>query len=288
MQLKEKIERIRYILLDMDGTMFNADHRLDAQTAEVMRQLMTQGYYVGAATGRGLATLQPILQPLGFQFNAPCVGSAGAEVGEAGSSTGERIFAHTFPAAELREVMEFVLGVGANFCTDGTGTLFVSESAGTDTYQFRDARLAAQMGCYYPEVRSLKTDDLAAAQDAAVMKMLIWHETDAQRDAILGFLQNHPDIHGFITGRTMMEALPAGVDKALGVEIAAKQLGLTLQQCCVFGDSGNDVAMLKAAGLSVAMCNGSDDVKQAADLVTDYPNSELGAARMLQKLFLSK
>ena len=82
-----------------------------------------------------------------------------------------------------------------------------------------------------------------------------------------------------------MEALPAGVDKALGVEIAAKQLGLTLQQCCVFGDSGNDVAMLRAAGLSVAMCNGSDDAKAAADLVTRLPNTEQGAVRMALELF---
>ena len=62
--LREKIENIRFILLDMDGTMFNAAHRIDAETADVMRQLMDKGYYVAAATGRGLATLQPLLNPL--------------------------------------------------------------------------------------------------------------------------------------------------------------------------------------------------------------------------------
>ncbi|MBR5502455.1 MAG: HAD-IIB family hydrolase, partial [Oscillospiraceae bacterium] len=107
-------------------------------------------------------------------------------------------------------------------------------------------------------------------------------------DAIFAFLAEHPGIHGFSTGRNMMEALPTGVDKAEGMQFAAQQLGLTPAQCCVFGDSGNDVAMLKAAGLSVAMKNASDDVLAVADLVTDYPNSEFGAARMLQKLFLSE
>ena len=61
--LREKIENIRFILLDMDGTMFNAAHRIDAETADVMRQLMDKGYYVAAATGRGLATLQPYPHP---------------------------------------------------------------------------------------------------------------------------------------------------------------------------------------------------------------------------------
>lgn len=287
--LREKIENIRFILLDMDGTMFNAAHRIDAETADVMRQLMDKGYYVAAATGRGLATLQPLLNPLGLRFNAPSVGSAGGEVGEAGCVGSERLFTHAFPREELLQLLRFVLSVGANFCTDGIGRVFVSEAAGTDTYQFKDSRIAKEMGCAYPEVVQLHTETLEQQLgEGEVFKILIWHENDAQRDAIFDFLAAHPGIHGFSTARTMMEALPTGVDKAAGVQIAAEKLGLTPAQCCVFGDSGNDVAMLKAAGLSVAMKNASDDVLAVADLVTDYPNSEFGAARMLQKLFLSE
>ncbi|MBR5502778.1 MAG: HAD hydrolase family protein, partial [Oscillospiraceae bacterium] len=183
--LQEKIENIRYILLDMDGTMFNAAHRLDAETAGVMQQLMDKGYYVAAATGRGLSTLQPILNPLNFRFNAPSVGSTGGEVGEAGCTGSERLFTHAFAREELLQLLRFVLGVGANFCTDGIRRVFVNEAAGTDTYQYKDSRLAQQLGCDYPEVVQLRTETLEQQLDEGeVFKILIWHENDEQRDAI--------------------------------------------------------------------------------------------------------
>ena len=49
-----------------------------------------------------------------------------------------------------------------------------------------------------------------------------------------------------------------------------------------FGDADNDLAMIKAAGLGVAMANGFDSVKEAATVVT-LTNQEDGVARLVEK-----
>ena len=59
-----------------------------------------------------------------------------------------------------------------------------------------------------------------------------------------------------------------GVDKALGLREMASFLHLDISQTMAFGDGGNDIAILSAAGIGVAMGNSADDVKAAADFVT--------------------
>jgi hypothetical protein len=49
-----------------------------------------------------------------------------------------------------------------------------------------------------------------------------------------------------------------------------------------FGDADNDLAMIKAAGLGVAMENGFESVKEAADVVTKT-NDEDGVAYLVNK-----
>ena len=48
-----------------------------------------------------------------------------------------------------------------------------------------------------------------------------------------------------------------------------KKYNYDIKDTCAFGDSGNDITMIKYAGLGIAMGNGTDSCKQAADYVTD-------------------
>ena len=65
----------------------------------------------------------------------------------------------------------------------------------------------------------------------------------------------------------------------------AEALGLTLANCMAFGDGGNDLTMVEAAGVGVAMANACPEVLAAADYTT-LSNDEDGVAAALRK-FLS-
>ena len=59
---------------------------------------------------------------------------------------------------------------------------------------------------------------------------------------------------------------------------------LALFDAVAFGDSENDVEMLQAAGIGVAMANAEESVRAAADRVT-LSNNENGVAAALEQIF---
>ncbi|WP_299429073.1 HAD family hydrolase [uncultured Meiothermus sp.] len=61
----------------------------------------------------------------------------------------------------------------------------------------------------------------------------------------------------------------AGVSKRAAAEWVAAQLGLDLRQCAMVGDGENDLELIRAAGLGIAMGNAPDLVQQAADRVVN-------------------
>src|SRR5699024_10931663 len=65
------------------------------------------------------------------------------------------------------------------------------------------------------------------------------------------------------------DVIPADGGKAEGLARMMARHGLTADQCIAFGDGGNDIEMLRAAGTGVAMGNASPTVQAAADYVTD-------------------
>ncbi|MCQ2251393.1 MAG: HAD-IIB family hydrolase, partial [Bacteroidales bacterium] len=57
-------------------------------------------------------------------------------------------------------------------------------------------------------------------------------------------------------------------DKGTGLEKMAEYLGLKIEETMSFGDGGNDIPIIKRAGIGVVMGNATDEVKQFADYVT--------------------
>ena len=70
------------------------------------------------------------------------------------------------------------------------------------------------------------------------------------------------------------DVISADADKGRGMETIAGHEGIDLDECMAFGDGGNDISILKKAGTGVAMGNAGDEVKAAADYVTDHIDNE--------------
>jgi hydroxymethylpyrimidine pyrophosphatase-like HAD family hydrolase len=65
----------------------------------------------------------------------------------------------------------------------------------------------------------------------------------------------------------MCEIAPAGVTKWSGVMSVATSWGITADEICAVGDDVNDIPMIRAAGIGVAMGNARPEVMAVADLV---------------------
>lgn len=72
-------------------------------------------------------------------------------------------------------------------------------------------------------------------------------------------LRWHPDF---------TDVAPRGINKGTTLPLVAREMGIEVSECMALGDGGNDIGILKAAGVGVAMGNASDEVKAIADHVT--------------------
>ena len=59
-----------------------------------------------------------------------------------------------------------------------------------------------------------------------------------------------------------------GIDKADALRHVAQRLQVDIDHTYAFGDGFNDISMLKAAGHGIAMGNGQEKTKKAAEYVT--------------------
>ena len=82
-----------------------------------------------------------------------------------------------------------------------------------------------------------------------------------------------------------LEFNPLTATKGIALRKAAELLGLAPENFIVFGDSLNDLSMLKIAGVSVAVSNGRPEIRSACDAVC-LSNEEDGVARCLAEKIL--
>lgn len=74
-----------------------------------------------------------------------------------------------------------------------------------------------------------------------------------------------------------------GTSKATGIDAICSYYGIELKDTMAVGDGGNDIAMLRHAGIGVAMGNASEEVKSIADYITDSVDED-GVANLLRHL----
>ena len=86
-----------------------------------------------------------------------------------------------------------------------------------------------------------------------------------------------------IPNKRALMVLPPGVDKVSGLVTALAELGLATVDAVGVGDAENDLAMLDACGLAVAVANALPAVKERADLVTQAKRGA-GVVELIERI----
>ena len=87
-------------------------------------------------------------------------------------------------------------------------------------------------------------------------------------------------------GYCYYDIVRGGVDKGVGLSDLCEKLGLTLADAVAAGDSANDLGMLRAAGLSCCMANGTEEAKAAADRIIPDVRED-GVAALIEELWFN-
>lgn len=131
----------------------------------------------------------------------------------------------------------------------------------------------------YFNLGPISSTDFASMQTQDVYQMTTFFTEEAE----LELKERFPELEFNRWFPTFADITCKGVDKAMGIEVMTRHFGIDLADTIAFGDGGNDIPMLRKAGIGVAMGNASPEVKANADLVTAEVSAD-GIYKALKKL----
>jgi len=90
----------------------------------------------------------------------------------------------------------------------------------------------------------------------------------------------------FFSSDILLEYCPLEANKGAGLEAVCKYLGISPEETIAVGDQNNDISMLRAAGLGIAVANATAEAKAAADLIIDETNDQHAVAKIINKFLI--
>ena len=265
---------IKLIGIDIDGTLLNKKKELTPGTIEALQAAADQGIHVVISTGRLLSEFRDLVEQLPMmRYTVTCTGTQVIDL-----QTSRDIFRAGMPAEELQRIYHKLKGFDMMFqaFSDDDGAIHNDAWVLENAHLYSPPVLARLMqSTHIPEA---DFDGYIDSYTGMTNKIHIFFRSVEEKDRAWKLVEDEPYALMASTHNDL-ELMPYGVDKGLGLQKLAAHLGLDISEVMAIGDGGNDVDMLKQAGLGVAMANACAEAKTAADHVLAYSNNEEGVAK---------
>ncbi|MBQ9155791.1 MAG: HAD family phosphatase [Eubacterium sp.] len=269
--------RIRLIGLDLDGTTLTSDKKLTDHTREVLEACLAGGIQVLPTTGRTQAAIPDFLKGIkGLRY---MILSNGAKICDL--ATGEEIYSDCIP-------WERALTLADELEQYQTYYDFYALGRGWSERRFFDHLDRFNIEAHIETlVRTSRTpiDDMRQwirENQASIEKFSMFFASPEHRFSAWEKLKEIPDVLVTSSVPNNLEINYHTCNKGNALLGLGKILGIPREEIMACGDGTNDLAMIKAAGLGVAMENADPVVKEAADYIT-LSNDEEGVAAAICK-----
>jgi len=258
--------RCRLLAIDIDGTLVNSRDELTPATRDAVVRVGEAGIQVVLATGRRYSRTLHLIEPLGI--DVPLVTASGALVKDPRDH--RTLFRAEFGPGVLPQSLRTIAQAGFEpvVCADTYHEGFdfyrgQEEVTGPELAEY--IRRNPDSGRLWPGLLKSPPATVFAAFAMGTKEQML-HLQSVLHGVVPGKLSTHvlrsPKYTGFLC-----EVAPAGVTKWSGVLRLAHGLGISEEEICAVGDDVNDIPMIRAAGLGVAMGNALPEVKAAADRI---------------------
>jgi len=129
-------------------------------------------------------------------------------------------------------------------------------------------------------------DDFSEITHKSIYKIIALGDNEVLKEVERHFAPQSNLFNMFFSGQHLFEFCSLSASKGLALNHACTILGININETIAVGDSGNDISMITAAGVGVAMQNASDHIKSFADYVTTKNCVTNGVAEVIQKFIL--
>ncbi|MBR0368654.1 MAG: Cof-type HAD-IIB family hydrolase [Clostridia bacterium] len=273
-------KHIKLLALDLDGTLLTTDKRLTARARDALQRASAAGVWIVPATGRIFMGLPEAIRALPFlryaiTCNGACVVDAAAE---------GVLYRAELDVPRALEIMSWL---------DSQPVIY---DCTVDSHSWMSAAMYDVLEAYAPDpalvgyMRSVRTPvpDLKAfvRENARGVQKLQAFCRDVATQRRLLAQAPFPGLEVATSVTRNVEITREDATKGAALRALAAHLGLKRDEVMAVGDGLNDVSMLRAAGVGVAMENAVAAVRAAADVITAGNDAD-GVAAAIEMLILS-
>ena len=277
--MSDEKRRVKIVALDLDGTLLDSQKRLSEANRRALAEAAEKGVLIVPTTGRFFGMMPPAVRDLPFVRYAITI-------------NGAQVYDRAEDAAIVRDEIPLGMAIDLMRLLDGYDVIY---DCYRSNWGWMTAALQAKAEGYATDAHYLKmvrefrkpVDDLkahlvATAAEGDVQKVMMFSRNAPGGEAVAAAIMaevsaKFPAIKTTASTWNNLEFNIATAHKGNALRRFAEHLGLTLDDCMAVGDGLNDLSMVEAAGIGVAMSNAHPAVLAAADHVTGS-NDEDGVA----------
>lgn len=255
------------VFLDIDGTLIAAMAKPSERVRKAVQGARNKGHRIFLCTGRNLPIIGEDIWEVGFDG---VVASAGAHV----EADGNVLFDSLLPEETIQECLSVFHAHGI-YCR-----IESPEGIYTDSQMEELLRTAKPDKTNSELIRMQKEIEMGVPIQSydsylgnGAYKICFTSTSLEALEKTKNYLEDrflyvvHP--YGNSTTCFNGEIIPRGIDKGKGMELVCRYYGCSVGDTIAFGDSMNDYEMMQTAGVSIAMGNACEELKQMADRVCE-------------------
>jgi len=276
---------IKLVALDLDGTLFDNSSRISKRNLTAIRSITDKGIHVVISTGRPFEGIPfDQIKGTGINYAITANGSGIYEI-----STGKCLYENAMDEELVTPILNFLL------TRDIHMDAFIGGKGYTPIQCVETAQkltVPSSIKNYIITTRTRLDNILQFIHEnqLKVQKMTLNFYPAADgtlidRETVRKFLVSNPSITTVCGGYNNLEFTRADANKGVGLRKLAEILGVDPDATMAIGDTENDLAIIEAAGIGVAMGNATDAVKARADYVTTT-NTKDGVAAAIEHFIL--
>ena len=282
---KKYFDKTKYTVaaFDVDGTLIRHGKQIRPAVQEALVALRESGIATVVATGRDELQMPPDLMHC-FSYAVTANGGCVSEV-----ATGRLIAGYPFTKELLLETMKTLEAMTGECILFRRGDmpgspkalkmLFEKYPPGTKSFIPPKTGPLPGRPFPFPWMRLL-----AWYSARPVYKLKVYFRDMSRLQEAFELMKKDSRLTSILMDSDDLEITVSGISKASAITELCTHLGCTQDNVAAFGDSGNDLEMLTAAGFAVVMANGEDCVKPLADYIAPSVYDD-GAATAIYDLY---
>lgn len=265
--------KTKIFFADLDGTLLNDQKQITELTHRKLESFLKNGNYFSICTGRPINSALEVFQSLKLPSSGCYIISYnGAQIYDCAS--GQTVVRYAVSEDLIATVFELAESYGLH-CQTYTDTHILSKADNEATAYY-------QKNIHMP---LCVTDDIQKSLDVPPCKLMVIELHDhekLERFRIDLKARVGERLQLMYSNPNYLEIFSAEAGKGTSVKALCQMLQIPIENSFAAGDQQNDLSMIQAAGLGIAMCNGNEEVKRQADVVTALDNNHDGLAPFLE------